>query len=678
MKQQFLFIFFFLILSSFVWGQTNPCVKVTSRRAHKLYEKALTKLENDDIKAGYSLLKEAVKTEPKYAKAYYELGYINYQKAYNALFDAKEARNVDRYRNKAVKYFTKAIKYCPRAGSYKSYYYLGLIFQQQKKYKQTIENLNAFVTHYKHDDKPMQEAQKILKKINKAAKLILNPVPFSPEKVMKISTPDDEFLPLISSDGELAFFTRQYFKHIKAENTQRQVNEFMVAQRETPLSDTREVFSSGTTMAKPFNQKNLDQGAVALTIDNKQMFITICKFLTYKGRRYKNCDIYVTHYTDGHWGELVNLGPAINNPNTWESQPSVSADGKTLYFASVRPQNIGFSRNNQTSDIYYSTFKNGHWTKAKNMGSVINTKGDEKSPFIHTDSKTLYFSSNGHNGVGGMDIFYSQQQKNGRWNKPKNIGYPINSEGDDLGFIVSTNGEKAYFSSSRFDNSGGWDIYSFNLYKEARPHKVVFIKGKLINESGQAITDAKVELKTSNGTTSSGMVDKKTGSYAVAVAVDDTKEKVVMVVKKKNGTFSAKAINTKKATKTPVKVEMQVHTLKTGTPFEIPDIQFATNSAVFDQESMFVLDNFVDYLKENSKLKIGIYGHTDNVGDPQKNMKLSQERAQSVRDYLVLMGIKSKRIVTVKGFGDTKPIASNNTAQGRAKNRRTEFIIMGK
>jgi outer membrane protein OmpA-like peptidoglycan-associated protein len=312
------------------------------------------------------------------------------------------------------------------------------------------------------------------------------------------------------------------------------------------------------------------------------------------------------------------------------------------------------------------------------MGSVINTKGDEKSPFIHTDSKTLYFSSNGHNGVGGMDIFYSQQQKNGRWNKPKNIGYPINSEGDDLGFIVSTNGEKAYFSSSRFDNSGGWDIYSFNLYKEARPHKVVFIKGKLVDESGQAITDAKVELKTSNGTTSSGMVDKKTGSYAVAVAVDDTKEKVVMVVKKKNGTFSAKAINTEEATKTPVKVKMQVHTLKTGTPFEIPDIQFATNSAVFDQESMFVLDNFVDYLKENSKLKIGIYGHTDNVGDPQKNLKLSQERAQSVRDYLVLMGVKSKRIVAVKGFGDTKPIASNNTAQGRAKNRRTEFIIMGK
>ena len=671
------FVFLFFILPFFVaQGQIEHCIKITSRRAHRYYEKALVKLEENNIKSGYALLKEAVKTEPKYAKAYYELGYINYQKAYDAQFSIREARNIERYRNNAIKYFKKVVTYCPKVETYKGYYYLGMLYYQQKKYKQTIENLNIFIVHYKHDDRLLKKARQILREIKSAAELIQNPVPFSPEKVVQISTKDDEFLPLISSDGELAFFTRQYFKYIKSENLQRQVNEFMVAHRDTSSLAAHEVFSKGITMPKPFNQKNLDQGAIALTIDNKQMFITICKFITYKGHRYKNCDIYVAHYVDGHWGELTNLGPAINNPNTWESQPSVSADGKTLYFASVRPQNIGFSRDNQTSDIYYSTFKNGHWTKAKNLGKPINTKGDEKSPFIHTDSKTLYFSSNGHDGVGGMDIFYSQQQRNGQWNQPKNIGYPINSERDDLGFIVSTNGEKAYFSSDRFDDSGGWDIYSFDLYEEARPHQVVFVKGKLVDESGFPLADAKVELKTTAGNTATGLVDKKTGSYAVAISVDEPKEKVVLVVKKKNSVFTAKLINSEIATQQPINLKMQVQSLKTEKPFKIPDIHFATNSAVFDQESMFMLDNFVDYLKDNPKLKIGIYGHTDNIGDPKKNLRLSQERAQSVRDYLVLMGIKSKRIVEVKGFGDTKPIASNATSLGRSKNRRTEFVVI--
>jgi len=604
------------------------------------------------------------------------------KKAQDALYDINEVRNVDRYNHKAERFFLKTIKYCSSLDDYRSYYYLGIYYYQIKNLKKTLDYLRFYLAHQSSDEKFKKNAQSIIDKIGEAAKLIENPVPFNPQKLAGVNTAADEFLPLISPDGELALFTRRYPKYIKETQTKRFVDEFTFSKRQNPLTESYELFDKGVAMPQPFNVQGMNQGAASITIDNKHLYMTICQFTKGRnGKPYNNCDIYTSTFEDGKWTPLKNLGPNINGQNTWESQPSISADGKTLYFASARPGNIGFSANNPTIDIYCSTLKEDNtWTKAKNLGKEINTEGNEKSPFIHTDSQTLYFSSDGRNGLGGYDIYFSQLQPNGHWSKPKNIGYPINTEGDDLGFIVSTNGEKANFSSNRIDQSTGWDIYSFELYKDARPHKVLFAKGKLVDEKGNVLTNAKVEIKSVNtNKTVSGMVDEKTGDYAIAIAAEKNDE-YLLTVKKKDYAFTSTFIDPKKITHidVPIKVNMQMKPIKVGETVEINDIHFATNSANFDKASLFILDNFVDFLKENPKIKIGIQGHTDNVGDPKFNMELSQKRAQAVRDYLILMGIKQSRIVFTKGFGETKPIATNYTSEGRAKNRRTEFVIVDK
>ena len=678
-------IVFFILVPLVMQSQQlpeNPCVEVKSNRAIKYFKQAMENLETGHDKEGYRLLMEAVKTEPEFPDAYYQLAQINLKKAQDAMYDINEVRNADRYYHNAERYFLKTIKYCSKLDDYRSYYYLGIYYYQIKNLKNTLDYLQFYLAHQSSDEKLKKNAQTIINKIGDAAKLIENPVPFNPQKLAGINTAADEFLPLISPDGELALFTRRYPKFIKETQTKRFVDEFTYSERQNPLTQSYELFNKGTAMPPPFNVQGVDQGAASITIDNKHLYMTICQFVKGKGGKpYKNCDIYVSDFEEGKWTTLKNLGPNINRQNTWESQPSISADGKTLYFASVRPGNIGFSSNNSTIDIYTSTLKpDNTWTKAKNLGQEINTRANEKSPFIHTDSQTLYFSSDGRNGLGGYDIYFSQLQPNGHWSKPKNIGYPINTEGDDLGFIVSTNGEKAYFSSDRIDESTGWDIYSFELYQDARPHKVLFAKGKLVDDQGNVLTDAKVEIKSVNtNKTVSGMVDKKTGDYAIAIATEKDDE-YLLTVKKKDFAFTSTFINPKTITHidVPLQVNMEMKPVKVGETVEIKDIHFATNSANFDRSSLFILDNFVDFLKENPKVKIGIQGHTDNVGDPKANMELSQKRAQSVRDYLILMGIKKNRIAFTKGFGETKPVATNLTSEGRAQNRRTEFVIVEK
>jgi outer membrane protein OmpA-like peptidoglycan-associated protein len=419
---------------------------------------------------------------------------------------------------------------------------------------------------------------------------------------------------------------------------------------------------------------------MSMTIDNKELYITLCKFVKGRNGPFKNCDIYVSYNRNNKWSTLKNLGPNINGKYSWESQPSISADGKRLFFASIRPTNMGFDySNNQSSDIYYSVKDaNGNWSKAKNIGAPINTVGNEKSPFIHTDSKTLYFSSDYIPGVGGYDIFYIKEGDSG-WEKPVNIGYPINKESNDVGFFVSTNGKKAYFSSDELDNNNRWNIYSFNLYERARPERVFFAKGKLLDEGGEVLTDAKIEIRSSkNNKVTTGMVDKETGDYAIAVAVEKDEE-ILLTVKKKGRAFSSKYIKAdEKETSAPKEITMEVKKLEVGKTVQINDIYFATNSAMFMKGSIFILDNFVDYLKENPSIKIEIHGHTDNVGSSWTNKKLSEERAKTVRDFIVFQGINQDRIVAYKGFGESKPIASNKTEKGRAKNRRTEFLIISK
>ena len=561
---------------------------------------------------------------------------------------------------------------CPHYNNWTVNYTLGKIFYEKEDYKNAKKYLDAYIKNTSIENKNIKDAELIIEYIDSYLDLISNPVPFKPTIVEGISTVNDDFLPLISPDGSLAFFTHAFMKKdISSITSEKYTEEFSVARA---LDESGLRFSKGQPLPYPFNTGK-NQGASTLTIDNSTLYITICEFVS---RTYDNCDIYYSVRKANGWSELINLGPNINGLNTWESQPSISADGKTLYFASIREDNIGFDPNNPTSDIWYSTKnENGTWSKAKNLGPNINTPGNEKSPFIHSDSQTLYFSSDGHKGLGGYDIFFSKY-RNQEWGIPVNLGYPINTKANDLGFVVNTQGTKAYFASNKFEGKGGWDIYSFDLYPEARPEKVFLVKGKLIDDIGEIITEAKLEVRnTRTKETSEGLVDSETGNYAVAVNSDKEKhDDFVMLVKKEDYSFTSALIEVDEETFiTPINIDFEMKPIEKGKSVEIRDINYASASYQIDKKSLLVLDEFIIFLKDNPKLKIEIRGHTDSIGSLQTNLTLSNNRAKEVYNYLLANEIEANRL-QYKGYGPNLPIATNETETGRAKNRRTEFYII--
>jgi len=225
---------------------------------------------------------------------------------------------------------------------------------------------------------------------------------------------------------------------------------------------------------------------------------------------------------------------------------------------------------------------------------------------------------------------------------------------------------------------GGWDIYSFELYEEAKPEKVLFVKGQLIDAEGNELTDASLELKSAKTKrVTEGLVDKISGKYAVAVPIEKD-EQFLMTVRKNEYAFSSQFINPDEEDfSKPVSIDFEVKPIEVGTTVKINNIHFATNSYELKETSKFILDNFLEFLNENSSIKVEIHGHTDKVGNDQENLVLSKNRAKAVSDYLVEHGIGSTRLSS-KGFGEDLPVASNETEEGRALNRRTEFVIVEK
>lgn len=660
------FLIFFLLLSVVVSfaQEITPCDLPDNKKAQKLYEEALVE-KKPSVRR--ELLEQALELEPGHYQARYLFAYENIKLA--------EKNPMGSYAF-AAKHLEQVIQECPNYHPY-PYYYLGNIAMGKKDYEKAVQYFNKFlkleyanVSDYPKDyEKRMEEAEQLKKDAEFYANVYKNPVPFEPVVVTGISTKANEYLGIISHDNEMALYIRNYEKLKKGDLTPKQVEEFTVSHA-TPTG-----FDNGAAMPPPFNMTE-NVGGATISVNNKKLYLTICKF---DMEGYKNCDIYTSDFVNDEWTEPVSVGEGVNQKNSFEGQPSVSADGKTMYFVSIREDEIGTIDN---MDLYKSEMQiDGKWGKAKNLGRKINTTGNEKSPFIHSDSHTLYFSSDGQKGLGGFDIFYCRQDSSGNFTSPVNIGYPINSEHDDVGFFVSADSKTAFFSSNELKNGvGGWDMYSFQLYKEARPEMMRIAKGELKDDGGKPITTGKIELKNIKTKEIQQVdVDTISGEY---VAVMNVNTDYIMTVKSEGAAFTsqfiAKEDTAKFSTpKTVQKIDFEVKQIETGSAHRINNINFETNSYQMDENSKLVLDEFILFLKENDTIKIAIHGHTDDIGNDGDNMTLSQNRAQAVYNYIAQKGIDKSRL-SFKGFGETKFLVQNTSEENRAKNRRTEFVIVEK
>ena len=650
-----LFFFLLLFFSITARAQTaDSCARSYDKKIEKSYDEGIDFFKKGNYTEALRVMKGVVNKEPEFVDAWYVLGLI-YFKRTNSNF--KEAE----------KNFVKVLELCPSYNVY-SYYYLAEICYGAEKYDSAMRYCEVFLKDVDKikSDKDYSRAVDLLKYSKFYLQMTKNPVPFDPKVVEGISTPENEYLPIITPDNQMAFFTRE-MKLAGEKNTliqsEKYKEKFMFSQLQPDGK-----FDKGEEMPDPFNL-NDNEGGATLTVDNKTLYYTVCKYTL--NHTYYNCDIYYSEWVDGQWTPIKSVSDKINLPTTWESQPSISADGKTLYFVSDRSGGYG------GYDIYRSVrHDNGEWGTPINLGPSINSSGNEKSPFIHPDGKTLYFSSDGWLGLGGYDIFYARLNDDGTWSTPVNIGYPINSPDDEVGFFVSTDGQKGYFASNKLKGVGGWDLYSFDLYEKAKPGKVLFVSGTVKAESESEMANTRIELKNMETKKISEIpLDSITGKY---VAVAPFNNDYIMTVKKEGYVYETRYIaKVDSLYRMPAHLDLEIQHIELNKSYRINDIYFAFNSFDLSGESESILDLLIEFLEENPSIYIEIQGHTDNIGNDAENMKLSANRAKSVYNYLISKNIAPKRL-TYKGYGKTVPVASNDTEEGRAKNRRTVFVIIRK
>lgn len=564
----------------------------------------------------------------------------------------------------AKKYYYAAVAINP-AFFPQAWMELGKLELDEGNFEQAKANYQRFLQYDKRGDH-RTDALLGVKTADFRKYALAHPVPFNPVNLgPNVNSVDDEYLPALTVDGGTLVFTRRFPRKPTTTATTAEEEDFYISQR------TASGWSKAIRMAEPVNS-NDNEGAQCVSQDGRVMFFTACGRRDGGGR----CDIYMCTNKGDKWSRPRNLGPDVNSA-AWESQPSFSIDGKTLYFSSDRKGGYG------GKDIWKTVFMNGHWTAPENLGPTINTPGDESSPYIHYDDKTLYFSSNGHAGMGGLDLFLSHCTDTG-WETPTNLGYPINSAGDESGLIVAANGSTAIYASEREGGFGGQDLYAFELPVEVRAAVTFNVKGCVYDKKSQQKLKCFIQVfdvtredrvkevaeVSSDAVDGSYMVSlPNSGSYAFQISADG------YLFYSENFDFEVGNANVPDGKAYSFSRDIALTPIEVGESIVLSNVFFAFGTSTLLEESRVDLDKVLDIMQKNPSLKVELAGHTDNIGKPADNQRLSEQRAKAVFDFLVDKGVASERL-SYKGYGDTKPVADNSTEEGRAQNRRTTFTVV--
>ncbi len=549
-----------------------------------------------------------------------------------------------------------------------AFFSLGLAYNQLMRYKEAEVALTRFLSS-KQGDAPIQaRARRSLASARFGAWALDHPVPFNPVNLgPNINSKHEEYLPSLTADlSTLIFTVRQPDDTLSPSSIQKLHEDFYTSKKENGSWAQRK------NLGPPVNTTG-NEGGQSISADGQILIFTGCEEMPgqYAGGRkgLGSCDLFVSFRRANGWGQAQNLGRTINSP-AWDTQPSLSADGTTLYFVSKRSGGKG------GSDLYFSTLTaEGEWAPPLNLSDSLNTPFDELSPFIHPDNQTLYFASNGHPGMGGMDLFVARRKPDGTWGKPVNLGYPINTPEEETSLAVSALGTEAFYAANRKEGYGSLDIYSFNLYPEARPIATTYVKGIVKDaESGKPLgseltlidlsTGKKIAETSSNPSDGEFLVCLPSGkSYAFNVGLTGYLFH--------SGHFdlpSGISLDT-------YQQDVMLQSIRAGKRVVLENIFFESGSFQLGASSTYELNRLVELLNKNPNLKLEVAGHTDNVGDSKANLLLSENRAKSVVNFLESKGIQRERLKPT-GYGDTKPIAPNDTELGKKKNRRTEFTVL--
>ena len=628
-------------------AQRNKKVKYTSssKKAIKAFERGITYFEVRDFGEAMIDINKAISIDSNFVEAYILAGQIS---------EMQKKMQLSMY------YYRKAAIADP--DFYPMVFYILATHELEfGKYEWALNDYQTYMQHPKMDKRLNNLIKEGINRAYFGMDQVKNPVEYDPINLGdKINSENDEYINTLTTDEATLIFTRKMPKNGNTINQRKELEEDFYESRKS--KDFQWMLAQ--RMSSLFNTSG-DEGAMNISPDQKMMVFTGC----YRDDGFGRCDLYYSEKKGNRWTLPINMGDQINT-GEWESNACLSSDGKTVYFA--RRKGRG------ESDIYTAErLKDGRWGNVKNLGNVINSIGSEMTPFIHPDGQTLYFASNGHLGMGGFDLFLSRKNEKGEWTEPVNLGYPINDYQNQMGLLINAAGELAYISSDKKGGKGGYDIYSFKLYDQARPISVNYMKGVVADAKTKNPIKAKFELYdlNTNALIVESESDAVNGDFMVVIPNGSL---LGLNVSKKGYLFYSEQFEVEGnfSSFKPFLKNVYLNPLQVDQKIILQNIFFASLSYELEKQSFVELKKVQELIEINPHIKIEISGHTDNVGSEKDNMDLSQRRAKAVFDYLVAQGVQVKNL-TYKGYGETAPIADNETEEGRSQNRRTELKVIG-
>jgi hypothetical protein len=477
-----------------------------------------------------------------------------------------------------------------------------------------------------------------------------------------LNTPFNDYAPVISADGATMMFTsnRPATEREMAKGKAGRENIY-----EVTVDPKKKKWGIPKLLGPSVNAVGRNNSAIALSPDGQRM-------LVYRDNNDGNGNIFESVLNGTEWSELVEFPEPINSEEH-ESSACYSPDGRTIYFVSDRDGGEG------GKDIWYVTRNAAdQWGGLKNLGPIINTKEDEQGVFLHADGRTLYFSSKGHGGSGGYDLFVSKHDEQG-WSAPQNLNAPLNTPGDDLYIVFLADGKTAYMSSERSGGMGEKDLYELKFTplpgRKTQDPLLTVLKGQVIDEETKQPVEGDIEItdNTKNLPLSKQRSNSSTGNFLLSMP---SGRNYGISVSAPGYLFHSENFDLKDTAgyKEVVKV-IELKKVKVGRTIVLNNVFYDFDKATLRPESSTELDALVQLLKDNGKLRIELGSHTDDKGADDYNQKLSEARAASVVAYLAGKGIAQDRLVA-KGYGESAPVASNETDEGRQQNRRTEFKVL--
>lgn len=645
----------------------------TNKKAIKLFEQGqeaprLTldpKTNQPNYRAGIEFMDKALEKDPNFWEAHLLSGeYHEY------LGNYKEA----------IAHYEAALGINPNhSPSGSTYFFLANLLHATGDYEKSIKNIDLFVRNRNANQSLVQQAYGIRDNCEFAINALKNPRSFEPINVGPgINTAYPEYFPTITVDGKTILFTRR-IDDLRAPAKE---------QEDFYVSNLGKTNIWETAIPMPTNVNTiLNEGAPTIAADGRSLIFVACSDQSGDNNYGENrsgkgsCDLFYTKKLGSRWTDPVNL-PGNVNTFSWESQPSLSADGKTLYFV----RRVSKRGEPNDSDIFVSRLMdNGYWGTAERLPKHINTTFQEESVLIHPDGKTLYFASRGHKGMGGSDLFVTRMDAAGNWGKPENLGYPINTKYDENSLMVSADGEIAFFASDRKGGYGDLDIYYFVMPEDLRPTKTLYFEGIVYDIDTRNPVPGKfqlIDIKTGKEVIVSE-ADRLTGEFMVSLPVN---QEYALNVSYPGYNFFSKNFNmTSPEGQESVHMDVPMIPISNSAPTLLANVFFDLGKSTLRPESYIELNKLYDFLVDNPTLKIEIGGHTDTRGDDKDNLKLSNDRAKAVYDFIVSKGIAADRM-TYKGYGETKTVLSDEEIAKLAtekereaahqSNRRTEYKII--